>query len=418
MEYGLIGEHLGHSFSKDIHNLIGNYNYILKEIPKDELDAFMQAKDFKAINVTIPYKQDVIPYLDSIDPKASEIGAVNTIVNKNGKLYGYNTDFYGLKNLILFNKITLKNKKVLILGTGGTSKTAYSVAKDLGAKEIYKVSRTKSELTIDYETAKSVHSDAQIIINTTPVGMFPNTNGCPIDLSVFPNLSGVIDVIYNPLNTNLVLNAKNLGIKASGGLFMLVLQAIAASEFFFDSKIPFSRSLSIYKTILGTKQNIVLSGMPGCGKSTIGKELAKRLNKEFLDTDVLIREKEGKSADIIIRENGIDYFRDVESKVIEEISTKQNCVISTGGGAILREQNVDFLKQNGTILFIDRKITNIRPTDDRPLSNNFEKLKELYKTRYPIYKASCDIQIKNNKDVNSVVEKLMSIFDNNNTDLL
>lgn len=415
MEYGLIGEHLGHSFSKDIHNLIGNYNYILKEIPKDELDAFMQAKDFMAINVTIPYKQDVIPYLDSIDPKASEIGAVNTIVNKNGKLYGYNTDFYGLKNLILFNKISLKNKKVLILGTGGTSKTAYSVAKDLGAKEIYKVSRTKSELTIDYETAKSVHSDAQIIINTTPVGMFPNTNGCPIDLSVFPNLSGVIDVIYNPLNTNLVLNAKNLGIKASGGLFMLVLQAIAASEFFFDSKIPFSRSLSIYKTILGTKQNIVLSGMPGCGKSTIGKELAKRLNKEFLDTDVLIREKEGKSADIIIRESGIDYFRDVESKVIEEISTKQNCVISTGGGAILRGQNVDFLKQNGTILFIDRKITNIRPTDDRPLSNNFEKLKELYKTRYPIYKASCDIQIKNNKDVNSVVEKLISIFDNNNT---
>lgn len=412
MEYGLIGEKLGHSFSKDIHNLIGNYDYILKEIPKDELTAFMTKKDFKGINVTIPYKQDVIPFLDYIDPKAEEIGAVNTIVNKNGKLYGYNTDFFGLKNLILANNIELNDKKVLILGTGGTSKTALAVARDLGAKEIYKVSRTKSETTISYEEACEKHYDAEVILNTTPVGMFPNNEASPIDISGFKNLQGAVDVIYNPLRTNFILSAKNKGIKASGGLYMLVIQAVVASEFFFDTKYPESLGNSIFKKILSSKENIVFAGMPGCGKSTIGAEIAKALNREFIDSDAYIWQTTGLKPDQIIREKGVDAFRDIEAECIKEISSKQNCVISTGGGAILREKNVKFLKQNGIIIFIDRKIENIKPTDDRPLSNNQEKLKTLYKERYPIYKACADFTVENNKDINSVKNEILKIWEN------
>ena len=412
MEYGLIGEKLGHSFSKDIHNLIGNYDYILKEIPKDELTAFMTKKDFKGINVTIPYKQDVIPFLDYIDPKAEEIGAVNTIVNKNGKLYGYNTDFFGLKNLILANNIELNDKKVLILGTGGTSKTALAVARDLGAKEIYKVSRIKSETTISYEEACEKHYDAEVILNTTPVGMFPNNEASPIDISGFKNLQGAVDVIYNPLRTNFILSAKNKGIKASGGLYMLVIQAVVASEFFFDTKYPESLGNSIFKKILSSKENIVFAGMPGCGKSTIGAEIAKALNREFIDSDAYIWQTTGLKPDQIIREKGVDAFRDIEAECIKEISSKQNCVISTGGGAILREKNVKFLKQNGIIIFIDRKIENIKPTDDRPLSNNQEKLKTLYKERYPIYKACADFTVENNKDINSVKNEILKIWEN------
>lgn len=412
MEYGLIGEKLGHSFSKDIHNLIGNYDYILKEIPKDELTAFMTKKDFKGINVTIPYKQDVIPFLDYIDPKAEEIGAVNTIVNKNGKLYGYNTDFFGLKNLILANNIELYDKKVLILGTGGTSKTALAVARDLGAKEIYKVSRTKSETTISYEEAGEKHCDAEIILNTTPVGMFPKNDASPIDISGFKNLQGAIDVIYNPLRTNFILSAKNKAIKASGGLYMLVIQAVVASEFFFDTKYPESLGNSIFKKILSSKENIVFAGMPGCGKSTIGTEIAKALNREFIDSDAYIWKTTGLKPDQIIREKGINAFRDIEAECIKEISSKQNCVISTGGGAILREKNVKFLKQNGIIIFIDRKIENIKPTDDRPLSNNQEKLKTLYKERYLIYKACADFTVENNKDINSVKNEILKIWEN------
>lgn len=412
MEYGLIGEKLGHSFSKDIHNLIGNYDYILKEIPKEELTAFMTKKDFKGINVTIPYKQDVIPFLDYIDPKAEEIGAVNTIVNKNGKLYGYNTDFFGLKNLILANNIELNEKKVLILGTGGTSKTALAVARDLGAKEIYKVSRTKSETTISYEEACEKHCDAEVILNTTPVGMFPKNDASPIDISAFKNLQGAIDAIYNPLRTNFILSAKNKAIKASGGLYMLVIQAVVASEFFFDTKYPESLGNSIFKKILSSKENIVFAGMPGCGKSTIGAEIAKALNREFIDSDAYIWKTTGLKPEQIIREKGIDAFRDIEAECIKEISSKQNCVISTGGGAILREKNVKFLKQNGIIIFIDRKIENIKPTDDRPLSNNQEKLKTLYKERYPIYKACADFTVENNKDINSVKNEILKIWEN------
>lgn len=407
MEYGLIGEKLGHSFSKDIHNLIGDYNYILKEIAKEDLNDFMTKKDFKAINVTIPYKQDVIPYLDYIDPNAKAIGAVNTIVNKDGKLFGYNTDFIGLKRLIEFTGLDLKNKKVLILGTGGTSKTAKAVAQSLNAKTILKVSRSKKDDVIDYEEAKSLHNDADIIINTTPSGMFPNTSDCPIDLTPFSKLQGLVDVIYNPLKTNLVLNAKQLGLKANGGLLMLVLQAIAAAEFFFEKPIAHNKVLSIFNTILSQKQNYVLIGMPGCGKTTIGELLAQKTGKEFIDSDVVLEAKAQKTCKQIIEENGIDYFRDLESSVIKELSEKQNIIISTGGGAVLREENVQNLKHNGIVIFLDRDIKNIKPTESRPLSNSQEKLKELYDERYPVYTKACDFKINNNRKAKDGLNKIL-----------
>ena len=410
MEYGLIGEKLGHSYSKEIHNQIGNYNYILKEIPKSELDAFMTAKDFKGINVTIPYKQDVIKYLDFIDENAKEIGAINTIVNRKGKLYGYNTDFIGLKRLILSQNLNLEGKKVLVLGTGGTSHTARTVAKSLKAKEILIVSRKKSENTITYEEAILNNNDAQIILNTTPCGMFPNIDASPIELEKFTQLEGVIDVIYNPLRSKLVIQAQKLGIKAKGGLFMLVQQAIAAAEFFFEKSIEENKAEKIYKNLLEKKQNIVLVGMPGCGKSTIAKELSKSLDRKFYDTDTEITNKERKTPSEIIKEKGEVYFRNIETQVCQELTNLTNSIIATGGGAVLRQQNVTFLKNNGVIFFIDRDIKNIRPTKNRPLSDSYEKLKEVYDKRFPIYTNCADFHIKTDENIEHTIERIKELL--------
>jgi len=399
MEYGLIGEKLGHSFSKEIHNQIGNYDYILKEIPKGELTAFMEAKDFKGINVTIPYKQDVIPFLDYIDDAAKEIGAVNTVVNKDGKLYGYNTDFIGLKRLILSQKIDLAGKKVLILGTGGTSRTARTVAKSLGAAEVIIVSRSAGEGVVTYEEAAKNHTDAKAIINTTPCGMYPKIDGTPIDLTAYKDLEGVIDVIYNPLRSQLVVEAQKAGLKTQGGLYMLVQQAIAAAEFFFEKPVDLEKAEAIYKNMLGKKQNVVLVGMPGCGKTTVGKKVAATLGRDFIDTDDVITEKEGMTPAQIIEEKGEPAFREIEAAVCAELAAKNNVVISTGGGAILRDENVRHLKNNGVIFFIDRPLEEIRPTGDRPLSNSVDKLKAVFEKRYTIYKACADVHIKSDNNI-------------------
>ena len=260
MEYGLIGEKLGHSFSKEVHNRLFDYNYELKEISKDEIDLFLGEKDFKAINVTIPYKQTVIPYLDYISDIAKEIGAVNTVVNKDGKLYGYNTDFLGLKALIEKNNIAIKGKKVLILGSGGTSKTALAVTKHLNASCVLRVSRNKIEELITYDEAIKYHTDAQVIINTTPCGMYPNIDDLALDISKFNKLEGVVDAIYNPLCSKLVCVALNRGITAVGGLYMLVSQAAFAAEKFTDKKVDISKVDEIYNSLLKNKQNIILMG--------------------------------------------------------------------------------------------------------------------------------------------------------------
>ena len=405
MQYGLIGEHLTHSYSCEIHGKIADYHYELCELRPDELDAFLREPKFKAINVTIPYKQSVIPYLYYISDKAKSIGAVNTIVNRDGKLYGYNTDFMGMEALFTHMGVSLKGKKVLILGTGGTSRTARAVAEALGAREILKVSRKSGEGVITYDEALSKHNDAEIIINTTPVGMFPKSDARPIDISGFTKLEGILDAIYNPLRTNLVQDGQERGIPASGGLYMLSGQAVFASAIFQGIETDTKLIDTAYNAVLGQKRNIVLIGMPSCGKTTVGKMLAQQTGMELIDTDELITERVGSIADFI-RTEGETAFRNVESEVIKSIADKSGCIIATGGGSVLRHENVRALKHNGVVVFLDRALENLITTDDRPLSSNREALERRYHERYDIYRASADVIIDANTDIEEEVKNL------------
>lgn len=407
MQYGCIGEHLAHSFSKEIHNKIADYNYELCEIARENLDDFMKEKNFKAINVTIPYKEAVIPYLYYIDDSAKEIGAVNTIVNKDGKLYGYNTDFMGMSVLAYKTGLDFKDKKVLVLGTGGTSKTATAVAKSKGAKEVIKVSRKNG---VTYEDAKKLHSDAKIIINTTPCGMFPDNYSSPIDLDDFPLVEGVLDAVYNPIVTKLVASALNKGIKASSGLYMLVAQAVFASEKFVDTKYDAEIINKVYNEILKEKRNIVLTGMPGCGKSTVGKILAEMTNKNFVDTDDLIIKEHGSITEIF-EKYGEKTFRDFETDAVKEASKSNSQIIATGGGAILKDENVDALKSNGIVFFIDRPLESLIPTDDRPLAKDKDAIIKRYNERYEKYLSSAHVVIKADCSAEDVAKKIINYME-------
>lgn len=405
MQFGLIGEKLGHSYSKKIHNLIADYGYELREVKREELGAFMTERAFSGINVTIPYKKSVMDYLDVISDDAKKIGAVNTVVNRDGKLYGYNTDFYGLKALLIHNGVSVRNKKVLILGSGGTSDTAYNVVTGLNAKEAIKVSRTKKDGFVTYDEAARLHSDADVIINATPVGMYPDDDGVPVNIGLFPSLSAVIDAIYHPLRTNLVSDAEKRGIKACGGLYMLVAQAVYAAALFENKKPDENLIDDVYGKILNDKRNIVLIGMPSSGKTTIGKALAARIGKRFADTDELIVGTTGKSIPEIFEKEGEKVFREIEKKVICDIAVNDGTVIATGGGVILDEKNVLALKRNGVIVYLDRKIDNLIATDSRPLSSNVDDLKKLYAKRKPLYEKYAEITIDDNDDVATVVRR-------------
>ncbi len=388
--YGLIGKKLTHSFSKEIHQKLADYSYELIELSEEEVKDFFLKKEFAAVNVTIPYKEMVIPYLDEVSEIAKKIGAVNTVVNRDGNLYGYNTDYFGMTSLIQRLQLDFKNRKILILGTGGTSKTARAVSEDLGAETILTVSRTQKEHCITYEEALKNHSDAHIIINTTPSGMYPDCEGNPIDISHFLNLEGVLDAVYNPLCTNLVLDAKKRGLKAEGGLYMLVMQAVVAVEKFLNTEIAKERADSIFTEVLSAKENIVLTGMPGSGKSTVGKCISLD-DYTFVDTDKEIEKRCGCSIKELIETKGEPYFRDMETQVIYDISKENRRIISTGGGAILREENVRYLKQNGKLFFLDANLKRLQATNDRPLSDTAEKLQKLYDERIDIYRDTADV---------------------------
>lgn len=402
MKYGLIGEHLTHSFSKVIHEQIGDYVYEIKEIEPQNVDAFMRARDFCAINVTIPYKETVIPYLDYIDPSAKKIGAVNTVVNKNGKLYGYNTDYFGMMALVSKIGLDIKDKKVLVIGTGGTSKTATAVINDLGAKEIIYVSNIEVAGALSYDEVYKSHTDAQIIFNTSPVGMYPKNGGIPIDIAKFELLEGILDVVYNPIRTNLVIKAQNKGLLAQGGLYMLGAQAVYAYEYFMDTRVDKSICDTVYNTVLKQKDNIILTGMPSSGKTTIGKILASKTGKTFVDTDDEIVKKIGMDIPSYFAKYGEKAFRDIESEVIKEVSVNNNQIIATGGGAILKEENITYLKQNGNIYFLNRDLEKLIPTSNRPLSSDIDALKKRYDERYPIYTKTADIIINGNGTPNEV----------------
>ena len=388
--YGCIGEHLPHSFSREIHEQIGGYAYELKELTPEELPAFLTARSFRGINVTIPYKQAVIPFLDRIDDTARAIGAVNTIVNRNGQLTGYNTDLDGLTRLIRRIGLDLRGKKVLIPGTGGTSRTASYAAEELGARKVFRISRTAREGSLSYEEALRDHADAEIILNTTPCGMFPEPDTQPLPLDPFTRLQGVADVIYNPLRSRLVLDARSRGIPAEGGLYMLVAQAVRASELFLDTVYPEDLTDRIYEEILRRKENVVLIGMPGSGKSAVGRILAGRTGWPLADTDQLVTKKTGKPIPDIFRDDGEPAFRDLESSVIRDLAKTGGQIISTGGGAVLRPENVTVLRQNGRLFWLDRDPGALVPTDDRPLADTEEKMKQLYLAREPVYRAAAD----------------------------
>lgn len=386
--YGLIGENLSHSKSKEIHELLADYTYNLRDIKGNELDEFFNLRNFKGINVTIPYKEVSMKYLDEIDELAKKIGAVNTIVNRKGRLIGYNTDYFGFDYSLDFYGIDLKNKKVLILGSGGASKMLQKLVMDKGAKEFVVISRPTEN---NYETIDKF-ADFEVIINATPIGMYPNNMECKVDLTKFKKLDAVIDLIYNPLKTKLILDAEKLSIKTMSGLMMLVAQALFACELFLDKKLDESLIIKIYKKLKFDMENILLIGMPSCGKTSMGKMLAEKLKRDFYDTDKLIEVEEGKTIPEIFEEKGEIYFRNLESKIIKNLSKKNGIVIATGGGTPIREENRDYISQNSLVIYLNRDLENLE-TSGRPLSKNLENLKRLYEERKEIYEGLANIEI-------------------------
>ncbi|MBO5248861.1 MAG: shikimate dehydrogenase [Clostridia bacterium] len=419
MEYGLIGEHLPHSFSKEIHEKCADYQYELLELSPQRVADFMTQAPFKAINVTIPYKQVVIPFLTEIDQQAKAIGAVNTVVNRNGKLYGYNTDFYGMQALLDHIGLSLSGKKVLILGTGGTSRTAQAVAITAGAASVVVAGRSAHPPYVTYEEAYARHSDAEIVINTTPCGMYPYADGTdgraavPLDIARFPRLLGVADAVYNPLRTNLILDARSRGLPAEGGLYMLVAQAVKASRIFQNKSTDGMKEQTeeIFRAVRLQKENIVLTGMPACGKSTVGKRLATLLDRPFIDTDDEIVKKVGKEIPQIFAESGEAGFRALEAEVLRQIAGEASgAVIATGGGAILRDDNVRALKRTGRIYFLDRSPSALIPTKNRPLASTVDALKQRYRERYPRYCATCDLRVETDEVIQHTVETIRKDF--------
>ena len=387
MKYGLVGAQLGHSYSPFIHSMLGSVPYGLVSLSPDQLGPFLKAGDFEGLNVTIPYKKAVIPYLDHIAPEAEAVGAVNTIVRRKDGLWGYNTDYNGFLYAAERAGITFAGKKVLVLGSGGASAAVKHAAAGAGAAEVLIVSRTGE---LNYSNVYD-ETDVEIIVNATPVGMYPDNGAELIDISRFPRCSGVIDLIYNPLMTPLLLDARELGIPFSNGLSMLVAQAKYASDLFQGIQRPDSIIEGILKKTEQKVCNIVFVGMPGCGKSTVGKILAASLGKGFVDTDMLVEQKAGKSIPDIFRDEGEVVFRALESGVIAAVGKQGGQVIATGGGAVLSRENVDNLRQNGIVVYLKRDIKEL-PVEGRPLSQK-ESLEAMLERRRAFYEAAADITV-------------------------
>ncbi len=406
MKYGLIGEKLGHSFSKPIHESLCDYEYDLHPVAKEEFDDFMKKKDFLGINVTIPYKQSVIPYCDEFSDAAKSIGCVNTIVKRfDGSLFGHNTDYNGFLYLVKKTGIDFNNKNVIILGKGATSLTVKAVSKDLNAKSITRISRTGE---FDYNNIYNL-VDTHIIINTTPVGMYPNNGECIVDLKRFPKLFGVLDVVYNPLKTELIIRAQEQNLLCNSGLTMLVAQAKYAAEYFSNKTIADSQIDKIEADIRKNISNLVLVGMPGCGKSTIGKIFADKIGMKFVDIDYEIAKKAKKSIAEIFETDGEQVFRDLETKIIAEYSLEKNFVISAGGGAVIREENRHNLKQNSIVVCVERDI-NLLATENRPLSKNNLELEKLARDRKEFYNLACDVKLQNNGSLEETVKSLEEVY--------
>ena len=398
---GLIGHKLGHSFSPEIHSFLADYKYKLYEMEENQVGTFLESCHLDAMNVTIPYKKTVMPYLHFISDEAKRIGSVNTIVKRSDGLYGYNTDYFGFSYMLKKSGIEVKGKKVLILGSGGASVTVNAVLSDLTAKEIVVISRSGEN---NYESIEK-HSDADVIVNTTPVGMYPNNGKSPVELSIFSSLTGVLDLIYNPAETRLLYDAKNLGIPYINGLSMLVAQGKKAAEIFTGEEIPDSEIEPIVKGIEDKTKNIVLIGMPGSGKSTAGKLLAERLGRKFVDTDEIIKEKAGMSIPEIFSLYGEEKFRAIETEAANDTGKLSGLVIATGGGIITRKENRYPLKQNSVTVWLKRDLA-LLPVDGRPISQQ-NSLTELYEKRAPLYEDFADITVNVNENAAETVQRII-----------
>lgn len=405
LKCGLLGEKLGHSYSPQIHSMLADYEYKLFEKSPEELEDFLKSGEFDGLNVTIPYKKSVIPYCAELSPTAAQIGSVNTIVRRSdGSLYGDNTDAFGFENLIVHNGIEVKGKKALVLGTGGASVTAQAVLKNLGASEVVVISRKGED---NYENIAK-HADAEIIANTTPVGMYPNNGKAAVDLAQFPKLSGILDVVYNPARTALLLQAEKLGIPCAGGLYMLVSQAKRSCELFTGKSIPDSEIDRIERVLSHQMQNIVIIGMPGSGKTAVSTMLAERLGRKIFDTDTIVSEKAGVTIPEIFAAQGEAGFRKLETEATAEVGKLSGNIISTGGGVVTVADNYELLHQNGVIVWIERD-TNKLARDGRPISLSSD-LNELYAARLPLYERFADIKADNNGDINDTVNAIMEMI--------
>ncbi|MCI8610800.1 MAG: shikimate kinase [Clostridiales bacterium] len=400
MTFGLLGEHLSHSYSPLIHSMLGKYTYKLFPTPREELAVFLTEGDFNGLNVTIPYKKAVIPYLTELSPRARKLGSVNTILRRaDGSLYGDNTDYGGFRYMLRGRESLIRGKKVLVLGSGGASVTVVQVLRDIGAGEVVVISRSGADNYDDLDR----HADAAFLVNTTPVGMYPDNGAAAVDLTCLPGLHGVADIIYNPEKTALMLQAQSLGIPAVGGLSMLVAQAKFSADIFLGKKQKDAVIEKVRQKISGQMKNIVLIGMPGCGKSIIGKRLAAILGREWIDIDTEIVKAAGKTIPEIFQQDGEDAFRTLETQCVAQAGKKSGCVISTGGGVVTRPENKDLLRQNGTIVYIWREMTETyreqlglgkKGAQNRPLLAQHSP-KELEQQRRPLYLAWSDVKILN-----------------------
>ena len=407
MKCGLLGRKLGHSYSPQIHAYLSDYSYELFEKEPEEIEDFLKNGDLSGINVTIPYKKDVIPYLDELSPTAIKMGSVNTIVRRqDGTLFGHNTDYFGFTSLVKHSGLTVAGKKVLVLGSGGTSNMAVRALEDLGAKAIV-ISRSGEN---NYQTL-SLHADAAVVVNATPVGMYPNVGIAPVNLEVFPALEGVLDVVYNPARTQLLLDAEKLGLPCENGLWMLVAQAKEAAEYFAGKPLPDSLIASIHHKLSAQMRNIVLIGMPGCGKSTIGRRLADRLGRTFVDADAEIEALAEKAIPAIFAEDGEEAFRSWETQVCQNLGKQSGLVIATGGGCVTQQRNYPLLHQNGNLFWLQRDLR-ILPTDGRPLSQA-NKLQDMYQIRKPMYEAFADYTIDNNGSADATAAHILACLEGN-----